>query len=119
MSDGLIVLVVTGALAAILFGWVPLLNFICPPQSRERRQSEKMDVYREMARLRESIPEGVHLFEVPPHRVFQVESDSRLAQFSQRPADETRDLRQAISSRGVWNNVRTQPAMLRSRVDPR
>jgi hypothetical protein len=34
MSDEFIALIVTIAIIALLFVWVPLLNFVCPPCGR-------------------------------------------------------------------------------------
>jgi hypothetical protein len=43
MSDEVIALVVTIAIIALLFVWVPLLDLICPPCGRflERRRRQK------------------------------------------------------------------------------
>jgi hypothetical protein len=43
MSDDVIALLITVAIIALCFVWVPLLNFICPPCSRflERRGLQK------------------------------------------------------------------------------
>jgi len=43
MSDDVIALLVTIAIIALFFVWVPLLDFICPPCGRflERRRLQK------------------------------------------------------------------------------
>jgi hypothetical protein len=43
MSDDVLALVITAAIFAVFFAWMPLLNFICPPCSRflERRRAQK------------------------------------------------------------------------------
>jgi hypothetical protein len=46
MSDEVIALVITLAIIALFFVWVPLINFVCPPCGRflERlRQQKEMD----------------------------------------------------------------------------
>jgi len=48
MSDNVIALVITIAIIALFFAWMPILNFICPPCGRfvakyrlQRPQDEK------------------------------------------------------------------------------
>jgi hypothetical protein len=43
MSDDVIALVITLAIIALFFVWVPLLNLVCPPCGRflERRRLQK------------------------------------------------------------------------------
>jgi hypothetical protein len=43
MSEEVIALVITIAIIALFFVWVPLLNFVCPPCGRflERRRLQK------------------------------------------------------------------------------
>jgi len=43
MSDDVIALVITFAIIALFFAWVPLLNFVCPPCGRflERLRLQK------------------------------------------------------------------------------
>jgi hypothetical protein len=43
MSDDVIALLITIAIIALFFVWVPLLNFVCPPCGRflERRRLQK------------------------------------------------------------------------------
>jgi hypothetical protein len=34
MSDQVLAILITAAIVALLFAWVPILNFICPPCGR-------------------------------------------------------------------------------------
>jgi hypothetical protein len=59
MSDDAVALIITVAIFAVFFAWMPLLNSICPPCSRflERRRAQK-----------NTPKEKIHLRAVPSKR---------------------------------------------------
>ncbi|WP_353066086.1 hypothetical protein RBB77_07395 [Tunturibacter psychrotolerans] len=57
MSDEIIALIITVAIIALLFAWVPLLNFICPPCGRffAQRRMEKQTSENQKIRKQSSV----------------------------------------------------------------
>ncbi|MEI9981719.1 MAG: hypothetical protein WDN23_22525 [Edaphobacter sp.] len=79
MSADTIHVIVTVGIIALMFAWVPFLNVICPPGWRSLRESSREKKAR------------------------QTDSASSLS--SQRLADRSRDLLEALSTRGQRNGV--------------
>ena len=101
MSEKSIPLIVTVAIIALMFAWVQLLNFACPRWRRalKRRRLKMMNVYRDRRGGRLSV---TSCKTIPAKAV----SMSTLS--SRRLADQSRDILQAISSRGEQAVSRSQ-----------
>jgi len=101
MSRESISIIVTVVVIALMFAWVPLVNFVCPPgwSSKEKAQDEEKDRKRQPAQ---------------PMRPPEMVPSSRLS--SKRLRDQSRDLCAAISARGERGTARSQSTA--SRISP-
>lgn len=102
MSDDSIHLIVTIAIIALMFAWVPFVNVICPPGWRSTRPSEK----------KETQPETQSLPQARPKRPVAVEA-APVSSRSRRHAEQSRELLQAMGSRGDREVVGPQQAAMR------
>ena len=107
MSDDSIHLIVTIAIIAVMFAWVPFVNVICPPGWRSTRPSEKKE---QEAQPEKSLPQARP--PKPAQRAAPTQA-TPLSTRSRRHAEQSRDLLQAMGSRGDREVVRPQQAAMR------
>lgn len=88
MSKETIHVIVTVGIIALMFAWVPLVNIVCPPGWRSKKESSTEEKEQETRQERQSIPR------VKPIQT----SESSLS--SPGLAERSRDLLQAMSIRG-------------------
>jgi hypothetical protein len=102
MSRESISIIVTIVVIALMFAWVPLVNFVCPPgwSSAEKPSSEEKE--------REKRKQGQSLQREPSAEstLQKAAPVSRLS--SRRLRDQSRDLCEAISARGERGAARSQ-----------
>ena len=93
MSQDSLHIVITIGIIALMFAWVPLLGFICPPgwSSRDTsKEQEKSELESGQNTVRHDVSD---LITLPPAAPSASRSSKRIA-------DKSRDLLQAMSGRG-------------------
>ena len=107
MSKESISIVVTIVVIALMFAWVPLVNFVCPPGWSSAEKSSSDEEEREKAKHGQLLQRDTSP-ETTPQKAAPV---SRLS--SRRLREQSRDLCEAISARGERGMARSQSTVSR------
>lgn len=105
MSKESISIIVTVVVIALMFAWVPLVNFVCPPGWSSKETSPDEEKERERGKERQ-----------PPQQTGRPVAVPRSGLSSKRLRDQSRDLCEAISARGERGTARSQSSA--SQISP-